>query len=82
MAAIWPKCAATWRVKHMHTATNEKASAKGPLPKTKKAQAKVHTVMSEFKAGGLKSSSGANVTKKSQAVAIALSEARAASKNK
>ena len=38
--------------------------------------AKVKTVMHEFKVGTLKSSSGKPVTKKKQAVAIALSEAR------
>lgn len=37
---------------------------------------KVKKVMHEFKAGGLKSSSGQKVTSKKQAVAIALSEAR------
>ena len=65
----------------MHTATNDKASAKGPLPKGKKGQAKVHTVMSEFKEGELKSSSGAKVTNRKQAVAIALSEARRGKKS-
>ena len=39
---------------------------------------KVTTVMREFKEGGLKSSSGHKVTKRKQAVAIALSEARRA----
>lgn len=37
---------------------------------------KVKKVMHEFKVGTLKSSSGAKVVKKTQAVAIALSEAR------
>ena len=37
---------------------------------------KVKKVMHEFKVGTLKSSSGQKVTKKNQAVAIALSEAR------
>lgn len=37
---------------------------------------KVKKVMHEFKVGTLKSSSGQPVTKKKQAVAIALSEAR------
>ena len=42
--------------------------------KTKKSKGgKVHKVMSEFKAGTLKSSSGKRVTKRSQALAIALS---------
>lgn len=38
--------------------------------------AKVKKVLHEFKVGTLKSSSGKTVTKKKQAVAIALSEAR------
>lgn len=37
---------------------------------------KVRRVLHEFKVGTLKSSSGQKVTKKKQAVAIALSEAR------
>lgn len=41
-----------------------------------KAKNKVKKVMSEFKAGTLKSSSGPKVIKKKQAIAIALSEAR------
>ena len=40
-----------------------------------KAEKKVSSVMKEFKAGKLKSSSGAKVMKPKQAVAIALSEA-------
>lgn len=43
-----------------------------------KGHKKVKKVMGEYKRGTLKSSSGRKVTKKSQAVAIALSEARAA----
>lgn len=39
---------------------------------------KVRTVMREFKTGTLKSSSGAKVRKRKQAIAIALSEARQA----
>jgi hypothetical protein len=39
---------------------------------------KIHTVMKEFKEGDLKSSSGAKVKDRKQAVAIALSEARSA----
>ncbi|MCI0556757.1 MAG: DUF6496 domain-containing protein [Anaerolineae bacterium] len=35
---------------------------------------KVHTVMSEYKRGTLKSSSGKRVTNRKQAIAIALSE--------
>jgi len=41
-----------------------------------KGKRKVHKVMHEFKEGSLKSSSGRRVTKRKQAVAIALSEAR------
>jgi hypothetical protein len=37
---------------------------------------KIHKVMKEFKEGELKSSSGAKVKDRKQAVAIALSEAR------
>jgi Family of unknown function (DUF6496) len=37
---------------------------------------KIHKVMKEFKEGDLKSSSGAKVKDRKQAVAIALSEAR------
>jgi hypothetical protein len=47
-----------------------------------KAENKVSTVMKEFKAGKLKSSSGAKVTKPKQAVAIALSEAGMKKKRK
>ena len=43
-----------------------------------KGKAKVGKVMKEFKEGSLKSSSGKKVTKRKQAVAIALSEAREA----
>lgn len=44
--------------------------------KHKKAgRAKVHKVMSEYKRGALESGSGRKVTKRKQAVAIALSEA-------
>ncbi len=39
---------------------------------------KTHKVMKEFKEGTLKSGSGKKVTKRKQAVAIALSEAREA----
>ena len=44
-------------------------------PKKKKGQGKVHKVMSEFKKGTLRSSSGEKVTDRKQAVAIAMSEA-------
>jgi hypothetical protein len=43
-----------------------------------RAQAKVARVMHERKAGTLRSSSGAKVTSRKQAIAIGLSEARAA----
>lgn len=45
------------------------------LKKRMTGQAKVHTVMSEFKHGSLHSSSGDKVTNRKQAVAIAMSEA-------
>jgi hypothetical protein len=43
-----------------------------------KGEAKIHKVMEEHKEGKLKSGSGKKVTSRKQAVAIALSEARAA----
>ena len=43
---------------------------------------KVQYVMGEFKAGGLRSSSGEKVTKPDQAIAIALSEAGMSKKKK
>lgn len=51
-------------------------------PKSGKAQAKVHKVMREFRAGLLHSGSrqGPEVTDRKQAIAIALSEARKAAK--
>lgn len=48
----------------------------GKLTRSKPAKNKLQKVMSEFKSGTLKSSSGPKVTKKKQAVAIAMSEAR------
>jgi len=45
-----------------------------------KKKTKVEKVMSEFKAGTLKSSSGKKVSSRDQAIAIALSEQRAAKK--
>jgi hypothetical protein len=39
---------------------------------------KIRTVMGEFGSGSLRSSSGQKVTKRSQALAVALSEARRA----
>ncbi len=47
-----------------------------------KGKAKVKTVLGEFKRGSLKSGSGAKVTSRDQAVAIALSEARKKSRAK
>jgi len=46
--------------------------------KKSKGDAKIHKVMKEKKEGTLKSSSGAKVKSRKQAVAIALSEARSA----
>ena len=48
------------------------------MPKTTagSGEKKVHKVMSEYKHGSLKSSSGEKVKNRKQAVAIALSEAR------
>lgn len=48
--------------------------------KPTKAQKKVEKVMSEYKAGALKSSSGQKVKSRKQAIAIALSEAGMARK--
>lgn len=47
-----------------------------------KGQKKIGKVMGEYKRGTLKSSSGKKVTKKAQAVAIAMSEAGMAKKAK
>lgn len=47
---------------------------------TKKQQAKIEDVMHEFKEGELESSSGQKVTKRKQAIAIALSEAGASNR--
>lgn len=46
-----------------------------------KGKAKIHTVMSEFKRGTLRSGGGGKVKSRKQAVAIALSEARRAGAN-
>ena len=46
-----------------------------------KGKKKIHKVMEEHKEGTLKSSSGKKVKSRKQAVAIALSEARAAGAN-
>jgi len=49
---------------------------------SKKKNAKVQKVMREYKKGTLKSSSGSKVKSKAQAIAIALSEQRAANKKR
>lgn len=50
------------------------------MPKKIKVSKKVHKVLSEYKKGTLKSSSGKKVTNRKQAIAIALSEANVAKK--
>lgn len=60
--------------KLMDWPTGGKSADAGGKPMSKK-QSKVGTVMREFKAGKLKSSSGSKVTNPKQAVAIAMSEA-------
>ena len=57
----------TWAGKEIHVARQRRGGTK-----------KVRKVMREFKTGTLKSSSGAKVRKRKQAIAIALSEARQA----
>ena len=52
------------------------AMSRGNMGKQIARPGKVRRVLHEFKVGTLKSSSGQKVTKKKQAVAIALSEAR------
>lgn len=52
------------------------AISRGNMGKQITRPAKIKRVMHEFKVGTLKSSSGQSVKKKTQAVAIALSEAR------
>ena len=52
------------------------------MSKHGKGHEKVHKVMGEFKRGKLKSSSGAKVTSRKQAIAIAKSEERRAKKGK
>jgi hypothetical protein len=49
---------------------------------TKKQKAKTEKVLKEYKKGELKSSSGKKVTKRKQAVAIALSESGQTNKKK
>ena len=50
--------------------------------KPTKAQKKVEKVMSEYKSGALKSSSGKKVASRKQAIAIAMSEAGMTKKRK
>jgi len=50
------------------------------MPQDRPSQNKIGIVLSEFKEGKLKSSSGSKVTNIKQAVAIAISEARRAKK--
>jgi hypothetical protein len=64
------------------TACSEESVRHKPIPKSDKAKKKVATVMGEFKAGDLKSSSGKTVTSPKQAIAISLSEARRAGKKR
>ena len=52
-----------------------------PTTRAGKSQ-KVHKVMGEYKEGALRSSSGAKVAKRKQAVAIAMSESGQAKKKK
>lgn len=67
----------------MHTATSDDSAKDRPkAPTGKKARRKVAKVMSEYKSGDLRSSSGAPVNSRAQAVAIALSEGRRAAKGK
>jgi hypothetical protein len=53
-----------------------RTAARRVLGSKKRKQAKVKLVMGEYKRGKLKSSSGQKVTKRSQGIAIALSEAK------
>lgn len=58
-------------------------ATKGKVPQTPAAKAKIKKVMGELKRGTLRSGSksGPKVTKRSQGLAIALSEARKATSN-
>jgi hypothetical protein len=58
--------------------TRTSSSSHRSTPSATKGETKIHKVMEEYKEGDLKSSSGAKVTDRKQAVAIALSEAREA----
>jgi len=55
---------------------------KAVVPKGTTAKRKIKTVLHEFKEGALRSSSGGKVTARKQAVAIALSEARRATRKR
>jgi hypothetical protein len=55
----------------------KKSQSSASKSQSSKGEAKVHKVMKEYKEGELKSSSGDEVASRKQAVAIALSEARA-----
>ena len=46
------------------------------MTRKKSGKSKIHKVMSEFKAGTLKTPSGKKVTNRNQAIAIAMSEAK------
>lgn len=50
----------------------------GKKKKLKKGAKKIHKVLTEFSSGKLRTSAGKKVTSRKQAVAIAMSEARAA----
>lgn len=65
-------------------AFNPGTPSKMPMsyPKGNAAKHKMEKVMHEFKTGALKSSDGSKVTSRAQAIAIGLSEARAAEKGK
>jgi hypothetical protein len=58
-------------------AKKSQSSASASGGQSSRGEAKVHKVMKEYKEGELNSSSGDKVTSRKQAVAIALSEARA-----
>ena len=52
------------------------------MTRKKSGKSKIHKVMSEFKAGTLKTPSGKKVTNRNQAIAIAMSEAKMTKKKK
>ena len=64
----------------MFTASSDDSVKNKPVPRGKKAKAKIAATMDEYGSGTLKSGSGASVTNPKQAVAIALSQARKAQK--